>query len=259
MSGASDLSTSIGNHYFWWGKELPRPTGFFSAALNLDTVFASLIVYAIILVLALLARRRLNLERPSGVQNLMEMSIEFVQGFVNDSLSPKLATAIAPLAIALFLYILVSNWLGLLPVGQILAIVAPHNTLPEFHSPTSDLNTTLALALLVIVVVQAQGIRSKGLGGHFKHFLEPFPALAPLTIVEEIAKPITLMFRLFGNVFAGEVLILVFGSLLPFWAVPIPHIFALGLGLFVGGIQAFIFTMLTIAYIGIATTHEEGH
>ncbi len=261
MSGAQQLSGEIGHHAWWWGHWVASapPLGL-SKLLDVDTIYMSLIVMIILLVLALLARRRMSLERPTGVQNFLELVIDFINGFVTDSLGAARGAAIAPLAITLFMYILVANYIGLIPIPAINFTPspgAPSVTL-GWHSPTSDLNTTAGLALMVFLYLQWISIQTHhGIGGWFKHtFLSHGAAFAPISLVEEIARPVTLAFRLFGNIFAGEVLILVFALLLPAWAVAIPHLLALFLAIFVGAIQAFIFTMLTIAYIGIATSTE---
>ena len=103
---------------------------------------------------------------------------------------------------------------------------------------------------MVFIMVQVLAVRARGGGGYFKHFFQPFALLSPITVIEELSKPVTLSFRLFGNIFAGEVLILVFGTLLAGRDRGRPcrcrRLLGLGLGLFVGAIQAFIFTVLTV-------------
>jgi len=242
----NDLASRIGEHsYYCIGKGFCTPTAgsFLGGELNLDTIVMTVISMAIVLLLALLVRARLSVDRPRSVQNVLEFAFEFVNAQVADTLGASRGQSIGPLAVALFMFILIANWIGL--------IATPFHW---WHSPTSDLNTTLALALLVIVIVHTLGVRRFG-GRYVRHVFE-YPALAPITLIEEIAKVITLPMRLFGNIFAGEVLVLVFGSLLAgilTVALPLAHAFALGLGLFIGGIQAFIFTVLTVAYIGIST------
>ena len=245
---SSDLSSQLGEHIYWcWGRHPCVPHGFIGTEVNLDTIGMTILVLAIILALAAWVRRHLSVERPRGAQNVLEYVFDFVNGFVADNLGSERTRAIGPLAVALFLFILISNYLDLLP--------------PWFKSPTSDLNTTAGLALMVFILVQVLGMRARGPGGYVKHFFQPFAALAPLEVIMELTKPVTLAFRLFGNIFAGEVLIIVFAALLASFlpAEAFAHSFAVGLGLFVGAIQAFIFTVLTVAYIGIATSSEEAH
>lgn len=242
------LGDRIGEHFYYcWGKGMCSVgSGFLGSEVNVDTVVLTVIVMAFILLLALFARSRLTLDRPRGLQNVLEMTFDFVNGFVVDTLGSARARAIGPLAVALFLFILVANWIDLLPV-------------PRVGAPTSDLNTTAGLAIMVFILSQTLGVRRHGPIGYVKH-LFAFPVLAPITVIEEISKPITLSLRLFGNIFAGEVLIIVFGVLLTQLAtaitLPLPYVLSLVLGLFVGAIQAFVFAVLTVSYIGIATSSE---
>ena len=245
----SGLSSSLGEHTYWcWGKPC-HLRGFLGLEVNVDTFAMTILVLAIILALALWVRLHLSEERPRGVQNVLESVFDFVNGFVADNLGSERTRAIGPLAVALFLFILIANYLDLIPI-------------PGVRSPTGDLNTTAGLALMVFVLVQFLGARARGAGGYAKHFFQPFAALGPLEVIMELTKPVTLAFRLFGNIFAGEVLIIVFAALLAGFLPAeglIGHPLALALGVFVGGIQAFIFTVLTVAYIGIATSSEEAH
>jgi F-type H+-transporting ATPase subunit a len=243
-----DLSSQLGEHIYWcWGQPC-HPHGFIGTEVNLDTVGMTLLALLIILALAVWVRLHLSVERPRGVQNVLEYTFDFVNGFVAENLGSERTRAIGPLAVALFLFILVSNYLDLIPI-------------PGVKSPTGDLNTTAGLALMVFILVEALSVRTRGPGGFVKHFFQPFAALAPLEVIMELTRPVTLAFRLFGNIFAGEVLIVVFAALLAGFvaAEAFAHAFAVGLGLFVGAIQAFIFTVLTVAYIGIATSSEEAH
>jgi F-type H+-transporting ATPase subunit a len=237
-----------------------------------DTLVSIAVVLLIIAALVFWARRRgITDQAPTGVQNLLEAAIEFVSGLVEDTIGEE-GRRIAPIVITMFLFIIVANWLGLI-------------RLPGLHviSPTADLNTTLALALVTFVLVEYYALRNRGLVGYFKHFLEPFPFLAPINIIEELSKPITLSFRLFGNILAGEVMLLVLayfgggfllgvgqiaqGSLQHFLigalaAIGVVLIFLfdiiwIAFSIFIGAIQAFIFTMLTIAYFGQAMEHHE--
>jgi len=146
------------------------------------------------------------------------------------------------LAMSIFIFILVCNWIEVIPSG--------HN--PEwFPAPTSDVNLPLAMALTVIALVHYNSIKARGFKGYFKHYLEPYPVMLPINIIEEITKPITLTFRLFGNLFASVLMVTVITALVPIWAIPFGElpwkIFAMA----IGAIQAFIFALLTIIYLGI--------
>ncbi len=203
-------------------------------AFNMDTLMMTWLVMAIVIGIAVLATRRLSLV-PSGWQNLLEMLVTALVDQIDSVMGSK-GRALAPLIITLFLFILIANWLGLVP---------------GLTSPTSDLNTTLGLALMVIGLVQVLGIIHKGIGGYLGHFIQPFWWLLPINIIEELSKPLTLGFRLFGNILAGEILIVILGVLVPMW-IPIPNIIWLGFSVFVGVVQAFIFTMLSMSYLSSA-------
>ena len=234
----------------------------FGLTIYVDTVVMIAIVLAIIAGLVFWARRRgLTEEAPTGVQNVLEYAVEFVSGLVEDTIGER-GREIAPLAVTMFIFIIVANWLGLVQIPGI-----------RFTSPTADLNSTLALALVTFVLVEYYAIRNRGFRGYLKHFLEPFPVLAPINLIEELSKPVTLSFRLFGNILAGEVMLLVlafFGggfllgvgqilqgsfshvlvgalAILGVIAVFVFDVVWIAFSIFIGAIQAFIFTMLTIA------------
>jgi F-type H+-transporting ATPase subunit a len=124
-------------------------------------------------------------------------------------------------------------------------------------APTGDVNLPLAMALIVIVWVHIESFRERGFKGYFKHYTQPFKALLPINIIEEITKPITLTFRLFGNLFSGGLMVAVMVTLLSVSVVPIGEIVWKPFDLFIGAIQAYIFMLLTILYISFATSHEE--
>ena len=202
---------------------------------NIDTLMMTWLTMGIVIVLAILATRRIELI-PRGWQNLLEIAVFTLLEQIEATMGPK-GRRLAPLIITLFLFILISNWLGLVP---------------GFTSPTSDINTTLGLALMVITLVHILAIVNKGPGRYFKHFFEPYIPFVIINVIEEIAKPITLSFRLFGNILAGEVLIIVLGLLVPYVA---PTLW-LAFSVFVGLIQAFIFTMLSMSYLASSVQQE---
>lgn len=201
---------------------------------NMDTLYMTWLAMAIVILLAVLATRRIGLV-PGGWQNILEMVIEWLAEQMDSAMGPK-GRKLAPLIITLFIFLLISNWLGLIP---------------GFTSPTSDLNTTLGLAILMISLVHVLGVMNKGLK-YFKHFFEPYVPFVVINVIEELAKPVTLSFRLFGNILAGEVLLIILGLLVPY-IVPTAW---LAFSVFVGVIQAFIFTMLSMSYIGNAIRDE---
>ena len=198
---------------------------------NLDTLIMTWLTMAIVILLAILATRHIEL-RPRGWQNLLEMAIAGLMDLIEANMGKK-GKQVAPIIITLFLFLLVSNELGLVP---------------GFTSPTNDINTTLGLALMIVMIVHVLGVKNKGLGRYVKHFFEPFIPFVIINIVEEVAKPITLSFRLFGNILAGEILLIVLGMLVPYF---VPTLW-LGVSVFIGIIQAFIFTILSISYFSSA-------
>lgn len=208
----------------------------FGLTFNMDTLYMTWLSMAIIIVLAILATRRIALV-PRGWQNILEMAIVALLEQIETNMGAK-GKRLAPLIITLFLFLLISNWLGLIP---------------GFTSPTSDLNTTLGLALMVISMVHVLAIVNKGPARYLKHYFEPFVPFVIINLIEELAKPITLSFRLFGNILAGEVLLIILGLLVPY---VVPTLW-LGFSVFVGLIQAFIFTMLSMSYL--ANSVQDDH
>lgn len=206
-------------------------------AFNMDTLYMTWLAMGVVIVLAFLATRSLK-PVPTGWQNVLEMVITSLLDQIDATMGPR-GRMLAPLIISLFLFILVSNWLGLIPT---------------LTSPTNDVNTTLGLALMVVVLLHVLGVYFKGMG-YIKHFFQPFAPFVIINIIEELAKPITLAFRLFGNILAGEILIIILLMLVPIW-MPIPSVIWLAFSIFVGTVQAFIFTMLSTAYLANAVKDD---
>ena len=205
---------------------------------NVETLYMTWLTMAVILLLAFLATRSLKLV-PSGWQNLIEMVITALHEQIDATMGER-GRMLAPMMIALFLFLLVANWIGLVPT---------------LSSPTNDLNTTLGLALLVVVMLHVLGLYFKGMG-YIKHFFQPVAPFVIINMFEEVAKPITLAFRLFGNILAGEILIIILLKLMPIW-MPVPSVIWLAFSIFVGGVQAFIFTMLSMAYLANGVKHDD--
>ncbi|SDF01163.1 F0F1 ATP synthase subunit A [Sporomusa acidovorans] len=195
---------------------------------NMDTLQMTWISMAIVIILAVLATRNLQLI-PGRWQNFLEMIITALLDQIDGTMGPK-GRKMAPLIITLFLFLVVSNEMGLIP---------------GLTSPTNDINTTLGLALMVLVLVHVLGMINIGPIKYLKHFFEPYKVFVIINVIEELAKPITLSFRLFGNILAGEVLLLILGMLVPY---VIPTAW-LAFSVFVGVVQAFIFTMLSMSYL----------
>lgn len=212
----------------------------FGMQFNIETLEMTWLTMAIVILIAFLATRNLKMV-PSGWQNVIEMVIIWLNEQIGASIGSR-GQLVAPMLITLFLFLLVANWLGLIPT---------------LESPTNDLNTTLGLALMVIVLLHVFGLYYKGLG-YIKHFFQPIAPFVIINIIEELAKPITLAFRLFGNILAGEMLIAVLLLLVPIW-MPIPSVVWLAFSMFIGVIQAFIFTMLSMSYLASAMRDEKKH
>jgi F-type H+-transporting ATPase subunit a len=237
--------------------------------LNYNSLISSGLAILITLAVAFWIRSQLQSGTPTKVQAVFEWGYYLLRGLIKDNVSED-ALFILPLAMTLFLYILVANWIEFLPLGLF----------PSLHAANADWNQTLAMGLVVFLVVQWYSIRVQGLYGYLRRFTKPFelPLIVrilfiPLNIVEEAVKPITLSLRLFGNIFAGGIMILLISSAgysLDFLG-PVPHtvisIFLLGIWkafavIFIGFIQAFIFMLLTVIYFGMAREgleHEQPH
>ena len=227
----------------------------FGLTFNLDTIWTTAIAAGFVLLLGFLARRALTRETadhvPTKIQLLWETVVKEVNTQVEDNLG-KVHPYVTPLAISLFFFILFANWLELLPT-------ALNDHVHLTPAPTADTNLTYAMALLVMVSVWVYGIRQKGVKGYFKHFVEPFPILLPLNILEELIKPLTLALRLFGNIFAGGIMLALIG-LMPLYLLWAPNLIWKLFDMFIGGIQAFIFALLTVLYFAMAGAgHGDEH
>ncbi len=233
------------------GEHLERE--FLGMTFNIDTIWATLIAGTIVIALGFWAKAKLTQETTDHVPTKIQLVWEAVVGEVTKQVEDNLGKVnpfVVPLAVALFFFILTANWFELVP--------SKPNDDYKVHilpAPTADTNLTYALAAVTIVGVWVFGIQQKGVKGYFKHFLEPFPVLLPLNILEELVKPITLALRLFGNIFAGGIMLALIG-LIPLWASWAPNILWKLFDMFIGGIQAFIFALLTVLYFGMAGAHH---
>lgn len=203
----------------------------FGMSVNWDTIF-TIWLSALIVFLIVFAATRGRAMVPSGVQNVVEMVFEFLFGQFRANVG-KSYRKVSTVLLTLFMFILTANQIGLLPTEHLTA------------SPTNDLNTTLGLAIASSLLIHFYFIKNKGFGHWIKHFFEPIAPFVFLNLIEEISKPITLAMRLFGNILAGEILLEVLNNLAP-WLVPIVWI---AFSLFVGVIQAYIFTTLVSVYM----------
>ncbi len=205
-----------------------------------DYLLMSFLVSVILVVGLGLASRHPRII-PRGRQTFLEAIIEFFEGLLVDIIGPE-GKKYLPLVGTIGLFIFTSNLLGLVP---------------GLMSPTSKLNVTAACALTVFIYYHWQGMRSQGVLKYLKHFTGPIPLLAPLLlpieIISHFSRPISLSIRLFGNIFAEELLIVVIASIIPF-VLPLPF---MAISIFTATIQAFVFVLLTCIYLAGAVTHEE--
>ncbi|MHB8255519.1 MAG: F0F1 ATP synthase subunit A [Acidiferrobacter sp.] len=244
----------IGDHL----KNLTIGHGFWS--LHLDTLIVGWVLGAGIVFVGWLIGRHLEERVPHGIQNVLEALLEFVDEQVKGIFAAA-DPLLGPLAFTVFLWVLLMNAMDLLPV-VLLPKIAHVFGVQDFRStPTADPYTTLALALSVFLLTFYYHIKTKGLWGYLKTFLiHPFgPYLFPINIVmtavEEIAKPLSLGLRLFGNMFAGELVFLMI-ALLPWWIAWVPGTLWSIFHLLVITLQAFIFMILTIMYVAMAAAEE---
>ena len=233
----------VGKHFYW---EIGNYT------VHGQVLLTSWIGIAILLALSFLGTR--NLQRvPGGFQNFLEYALDFIRDLAKNQIGEKEYRPWVPFVGTLFLFIFVSNWSGALVPWKLIEL--PEG---ELAAPTNDINTTVALALLTSLAYFYAGFSKSGLS-YLKKYIEPTPILLPINILEDFTKPLSLSFRLFGNILADELVVAVLVLLVPLF-VPIP---LMALGLFASAIQALIFATLAAAYIGEALEHghhgEEEH
>lgn len=229
-------SLEVGKHFYW-------EIGNFRV--HGQVLLVSWFVMGLLAIASIAATR--NIQRiPSGIQNLMESALEFLRELARNQLGEKDYRPWVPFIGTLFLFIFVSNWSGALIPWKLIEL--PEG---ELAAPTNDINTTVALALLTSLAYFYAGLSKKGLG-YFASYIEPIPVLLPIKILEDFTKPLSLSFRLFGNILADELVVAVLVFLVPLF-IPLP---LMALGLFTSAIQALVFATLAGAYI-----HEamEGH
>lgn len=208
------------------------------------------LVASLLILLVFIAARRTHL-----VETICDSLLDVIEKVTHDRAK---AIRLFPLLMTIFIFILVNNWLGLLPGVGSITVASPHGPVPLFRPATADLNTTLALAIISVVMTQIYAVRELGVVNHLKKYLSLNPILlfvGALEFVAEVSKMISFSFRLFGNIFAGEVLLTVIAALAPALA-PLPFFF---LELFVGFVQALVFTMLSLVFLEIATTQHGEH
>lgn len=219
---------------------------FMGLSFDLSSMLMITVASVIVFIIAVVSTRRLAM-KPTGMQNFMEWVMDFVKGIINSTMDWKTGGRFHVLGLTLIMYIFVANMLGLpfsITIGHTL----------WWKSPTADPVVTLTLATMVVALSHYYGVKMKGAGEYGRDFFRPMKFLFPLKIIEEFANTLTLGLRLYGNIYAGEILLgLLAGSLATsvggVLAAAIPTLVWQAFSIFVGSIQAFIFTMLTMVYM----------
>jgi F-type H+-transporting ATPase subunit a len=228
-----DLSeVSVGKHYYW-------QIGPYEV--HGQVLLTSWFVLASVIVFGLIANSNLK-PVPEGAQNFSELVTEFIRDLAKTQVGEEDYLKWVPFLGTIFIFVLVSNWSGALLPWKLIELPSG-----ELAAPTNDINTTVALALLTSISYFYAGIRKKGLG-YFQRYIQPAAFLLPINILEDFTKPLSLSFRLFGNILADELVVGVLVALVPLF-VPIPIML---LGVFTSAIQALVFATLAGAYIGEA-------
>jgi len=200
---------------------------------NLEAIVMTWIVILTLIVFGFFAGRKRTM-LPGSIQLIGELLVGTLYDLTEDALDKENAKKYAPLTCALFMFLLLSNWLGIIP---------------HLHEPTKDLNTPLSLGLMGFVIAHHAGIKAKGFKTYLKEYCSPIFFMLPLNVIGELAKVVSISFRLFGNIMGGSIIILVVSYLS--YNLVLPPLLNAFFGLFVGTIQAFVFTMLTVVYISV--------
>lgn len=238
-----------------------------------NSLLVALLVTIVFIIVALVLKTKQLKEVPQGFQNFIEVIIEGALNFITSVTGDReKAKRFLPLTATIFFFVLLSNWIGLLPGVGTVGLNEIHGgqpmLVPFLRSASADLNATLAIALVSVFGTQIFGIITLGFFKHagkyvnlaslIKHFsfqsiIMFFVGL--LELISEVAKVVSFSFRLFGNIFAGEVLLIVMATLVPYLA-PLPFLF---LEIFVGLVQALVFSLLTLVFLTIATAEQAEH
>lgn len=214
-------------------SQLIIPLGGVNLVFNLETMVMTWMIIIVLLFFGYMATRKRKLV-PGRIQAVGELLVGAIYGLTYDTLDEKLARKYAPMVATLFMFLVLCNWWGIIP---------------GFHEPTKDLNLPLALGLMSFCISHAVGIKSKGIVNYIKGYMDPIFLMAPINIIGELSKVVSMSFRIFGNIMGGSIIIMVVSHLCLSLVLP-PFLNAF-FGLFVGTIQAFVFTMLTIVYISV--------
>jgi F-type H+-transporting ATPase subunit a len=205
----------------------------FRLVFNTETILMTWIVVAVLITFGFLATRNIHF-LPNPFQVVGELLVSAFYGLSTDALEEDMGRKYFPIICSLFMFLVLCNWLGIIP---------------KLSEPTKDLNTTLGLGIMGFIIAHHAGIKTKGFKRYIKEYCEPIFFMAPLNIIGELAKVVSISFRLYGNIMGGSIIILVVSHLV--YSLVLPPFLVLFFGLFVGTIQAFVFTMLTLVYISL--------
>lgn len=200
---------------------------------NQNTIIMTLIVMAILIVFAWLATREMSYV-PNPFQVLGEVMVTGFWNLTRDALDEELARKYFPMICVMFIFLFLCNSIGLFPGAE---------------EPTKDLNTTLGLGIMGFFIAQYSGIRAKGLKGYLKQYFEPIFFMMPLNVIGELSKVVSISFRLYGNIMGGAIIVLVVSHLV--YSLVFPPFLYLFFSVFIGAVQSFVFTMLTLVYISV--------
>ncbi|MBV9096905.1 MAG: F0F1 ATP synthase subunit A [Frankiaceae bacterium] len=236
---AADIT--VGDHPTWH---------FLGLTFNVDTMYTTVIAAVLTVGFLWFVARRASAEVPNKIQVITETVINQARNYIEDAVGHDVPNWLVPLGVSLFFFILFCNWLAWIPSGH-----SPERLAP----PTADVNTVYAMTLVVVVLYTYLGIKRKG-ARYAGDWFTVKPAIRrPILILEQVVNPLSLSLRLFGNIFAGGIMLAVI-ALLPFYLFPLYGIADFGWRLFDSGliapIQAFIYSFLTILYFGFATAEE---
>ena len=221
-----------------------------------NSMFTGFIAAIIVAIIMIAAARSLALYPGRYLTNVIDAISEALIDLMADVTHDRAkAIRFFPLLATFFLFILANNWLGLLPGFGSITVTTAHGTVPLLRGLGADLNATLALALISVILMHIYAVKELGLMAHLKKYISWNPMklfIGLLEAISDISKAMSFSFRLFGNIFAGEVLLAVISYLLPLLA-PLPFFI---MEIFVGLIQALVFTMLSLVFLQIATSHH---
>ncbi len=202
---------------------------------NTATILNTWLVMAVLIVLSLVATRRTKKRIPNPAQRIAEVYVSSMDKLTRETLETT-SRSYMPLVATMFLFLVLCNWLGIIP---------------GLAEPTKDLNTPLSLGIMGFFITHTAAIREKGIATYLKEYCQPFFIMAPLNVIGELAKVVSISFRLFGNILGGAIIIAVVSHMI--YSLVLPPFLYVFFSLFVGTIQAFVFPLLTITYIAVAT------